>query len=133
MGFLDLDADTSKIPERIPEGYFRKEKAPEGFLPGLWWHVKRRPAISLAFFLLPIVILLTYFIVNLSAGSAKAGVVEEPKVPINSSGSHETDLIKINAKPNNPSQDPEYQPPPPPARPITPMGGGRTVPNGKDD
>ena len=42
-------------------------------------------------------------------------------------------LIKINAKPNYPSADPEYRPPPPPASPIKPMGGGNTVPNGKDD
>jgi hypothetical protein len=43
MGLLDLNEDLSKYPERVPQGYFKKEKPPPGFFPALKWHISRHP------------------------------------------------------------------------------------------
>jgi hypothetical protein len=131
MGFLDLDADTSNLPERVPQGYFRKERPPEGFLPRLWWQAKHHPLIVISIVLLPVVIVLTlYFVVYVHEAPLKPTPVDQIKATGQDAKS--TDMIQINIKENNPSTDPEYKPPRKPIMPL-PVTGGHSAPSGKDE
>lgn len=96
MGFLDLDADTSNLPERVPQGYFRKEKPPESFLGKLWWHIKNRPLIALAIVALPVVVLATMYLVSyLTTPSEKPHVGPEASNPNVKKDGYSSDLIEI--------------------------------------
>jgi hypothetical protein len=131
VGFLDLDADTSNLPERVPEGFFRKEKPPEGVLPALWWNIKRRPVIAISVFVLPLVIFGTFLFVRYMTESAPVPVPEAGK-KTEGADSKSTDLIQINIKENNPSDNPEFKAPRKPIVPIAPAGGAGQN-SGKDD
>lgn len=54
MGNLDLNEDLTRYPEYVPQGYFRKEKPPPGFFPGLKWHISRHPRTYLSLIIGPV-------------------------------------------------------------------------------
>lgn len=131
MGFLDLDADTSHLPEHVPQGYFRKERPPEGFFARLWWHARRHPVILISVILLPGVILATFFFVTY-VGGTQANPTPADQIKVTGGDAKSTDTIQINIKDQNPSEDPEFKPPRKPVVPL-PMGESRPSDPGKSN
>jgi len=127
MGYLNLDEDTSKYPDKVPQGYFRKERAPEGALAKLWWSVKNRPLIAFAIFALPIVIFGTFlFASHMTQAPDKAPTPALEQGKSKTGSGFASDLIEIHTNPNAKPEEKKTSAP-------LPLKSGSGSESGKDD
>lgn len=119
MGFVDLNEDLSKYPERVPPGYYRKEKPPKGFFPAVSWRIKRRPRVALSIVALPVLIVIALVVAKVTFAEPAPGGpserrpdgVSRPEFKSEGDGvmKFQTESVELKFKtPDGKAQDPNY-------------------------